>query len=176
MIKVEITKSGLAAIGKRGFQAVGREAMYAAALYWFKTYLPLHYKNTAYRRYRYKWRDPRYEKIKENKGEWPFGDNPGKSIGEDLPHVFTGRTRELALAHESIVTKAPNFETYRAEVHIKAPVYNFSKGKRIDLRDEVTRFTPQEEKKLEKIFAEAWEKALKKRGLSAPKTTKRIAA
>lgn len=176
MISVEITRSGLAAIGRRGFQAVGKAAMLAAAEHWYKVYLPLHFMNTAYRRYRYKPRDERTRELKLQRKEWPFGENRARAIGEDKPHVFSGRSRENALSKKNIETKAPNYQSYYALVKVDVRVYNFSSGKRIDLRDELTRYTPQEERYMEKLFAEEWERQLIKRGAMAPKKTKRIAA
>jgi hypothetical protein len=176
LIRVEITKSGLAAIGKNGYRESGRSAILAAAEHWWRVFLPLHFENVAYRRYRYKFRDDRTDELKVNRQEWPFGENTDKAIGEDKPLVFTGRSREVATRNRNIRVAAPNFQTYRADVVLNARAFNFGSGKRIDMRDEVTRFTPQEERTMERIFAEDWENQLIRRGQRSPKKTKRIAA
>jgi hypothetical protein len=172
MLKITITRSGLAAIGKNGFREVGRLAIEAAAHHWWKVFLPLHFQNVAYRRYNYKSRNRRYEESKLHRRK--FGDL--NALGEVKPLVFTGRSRERALSAPNITAKAKNFETYRADVVINAPAFNFGVGKRIDMRDEVTRLNPQEIKTLERVFAVEWEKQLKAKGLSAPKRTRRFAA
>lgn len=176
MMKITITRSGLAAIGKRGFQEVGRAAIHAAGLYWWTKYLPLHFTKAAYLRYRFASRDSRTNKYKRERRSWPFGEHTEPAIGEVKPLVYTGRSREAALRSPNIRAKAPNYQTYRADVIIDAPAFNFGAGKRIDMRDEVTRFTPQEEKTLEKVFAAEWERQLVAKGVASPKRTRRIAA
>jgi hypothetical protein len=172
MMKITITRSGISAIGKRGFQEVGRLAIEAAASYWFDNYLPLHFQNIAYRRYSYASRSTVYNESKAKRRKY----DDTQALGEVKPLVFTGRSRESALRSPNIKAKAPNYQSYRADVIIDAPAFNFGVGKRIDMRDEVTRFTPQEEKTMEKVFAEVWEKQLIAKGIAAPKRTKRIAA
>lgn len=171
MIRIEITRSVLATVGKRGFQAAGRAAIQAAGQHWFDKYLPLHFQNIAYRRYRYKSRSNQYNESKAKKRK--FGDL--NALGEVKPLVFTGRSRERSLSTPNIKAKAPNYQTYRADVIIDAPAFNFGVGNRIDMRDEVTRFTPQEEKTMERVFAVEWNKQLNARGLKAPRVRRRIA-
>lgn len=165
MLKIEMTRKGIAAIGKRNLQRIGREAVYEAAEYWWAFYLPLHYKNTAYRRYHFAPRDKRTDQLKRDRKPWPFGEhNDVPALGEVVPHVFSGRSRERALARPNIKARAPNFETFQATVTIDAPAYNFSAGKRIDLRDEVTRSTPQEESRLQQTFAKAFRRGVVSHG------------
>jgi hypothetical protein len=176
MMRITITRSGLAAIGRRGFQEVGRNAIAAAGLYWWTKYLPLHFSNVAYLRYRYTTRDRRVEKLKRDRKPWPFGEHTEPAIGEVKPLVWSGRSRETALSHPNINATAKNFQTYRADVVIDARAFNFGAGKRINMRDEVTRTTAQEEKTLENVFAAEWERQLIAKGLQAPKRVRRTAA
>lgn len=165
MLTLSFTRKGVAAIGKRNLQRYGREAIGDAVLQWFDRYLPLHYMMTAYYRYRYAHRDPRTNELKRNREPWPFGEhNEQPAIGEVLPHVFTGRSRERAVSHPNIDARAPNFETFVGTAKIDAPAYNFSAGKRIDLRDEVTRHTPQELSALQKTFARGFTRKIIKHG------------
>lgn len=175
-MRITITRSGLATIGRNGFREAGRLAIHAAGLYWWQKYLPLHFSNIAYLRYRYASRDSRTSKYKRQRRPWPFGEHTEPAIGEVKPLVFTGRSREAALRAPNIKSKAPNFETYRVEVIIDAPAFNFGAGKRIDMRDEVTRATPQELKTLDNVFVAEWNKELNRLGLRAPKRTRTIAA
>lgn len=176
MLRILITKSGLATLGRRGFQEVGRLAIAAAALYWWTKYLPLHFQPVAHMRYRYQSRDKRTNELKRQRRPWPFGENLAPAIGEVKPLVFTGRSRARVLSHPNITAKAPNYQTYRATVTLDAPAFNFGVGKRIDMRDEVTRTTPQELVTLDNVYAAEFEKQLIARGAAAPKVTKTIAA
>lgn len=173
MIRITITRSGLAAIGKSGFREAGRLAIAATGLYWWTNYLPLHFQTIAHLRYKYASRDKRTNRLKAARAEWPFGENTEAAIGEVKPLVFSGRSREKALSSPRIKAKATTFEKYRCEVIIDARAFNFGVGKRIDMRDEVTRFTAQEEKTMEDVFAAEWNKQLRARGL---KRTNRTAA
>lgn len=175
MIKVEITKSDLAAIGRNAFREIGRQAMKASINHWVQTFLPLHFTNVAYLRYRYARRDKRTDRLKSDRKPWPFGEHTQNAIGEVKPLVFSGHTRQTA-TNPRVETKAPNYETYEASAVMNAPAFNFGAGKRIDMRDEVTRVTPQEERTLEKVFAQEFENQLIARGRRAPRKTRRIAA
>jgi hypothetical protein len=176
MLRIQITKSGLATIGKRGFQEVGREAIRAAAEYWWKTYLPLHFQNIAYLRYRFASRDRRTNEYKRERRPWPFGEHTEPAIGEVKPLVYSGRTREKLLSRQNIKAKASNFESYYAEVILDAPALNFSATKRINLRDEITRDNAQEQKTLDDKFTREWNYRLKIQGFLSPRRTKKIAA
>lgn len=173
MLKITITREGLIAIGKNGYREAGRRAVRAAAQYWWETYLPLHFQNIAYIRYKYAGRNKKYEESKRRQRK---ADDGYRALGEVKPLVFTGRSRELALGSPNIKIAAPNYETYRADVTINAPAFNFGVGKRIDMRDEVTRTTPQELVTLEDVFTREWNKQLKAAGLRAPRRTRQFAA
>lgn len=176
MMRIEITRSGLAAIGRRGYQEAGRLAIAAAAHHWWSKFLPLHFTNVAYLRYRYAGRDKRTNELKRERRPWPFGEHTAPAIGEVKPLVYSGRSRQLALSRENIHATAPNYQTYRADVIIDAPAFNFGAGKRIDMRDEVTRTNPSELATMERIFGTEWNKQLIRLGAAAPRRTKRTAA
>jgi hypothetical protein len=141
-------------------QAAGRVAMRAVGGYWVRTYLPLHFENTAFFRYGYTARNPAYRKRKINGGT--LGGE--QSIGEDRPLVWSGRSRERAKAAR-VEAKAPSGSKAYAEVVIDAPALNFRPvGSRIDMRDEVTRVNQQEISVLSDIFVRAYEKELIRMG------------
>lgn len=176
MLRMSITRSGIATIGRRGFQEIGRLSIEFAVRHWCDKFLPLHFQNIAYQRYRYQPRDKRTNEYKRDRKPWPFGENTAPAIGEVKPLVFTGRSRERALSSPNITAKAPNYQTYTGVAIIDAPAFNFGAGKRIDMRDEVTRLNPQEAKTLERVFSTKWNQLLIARGVSAPKITTRTAA
>lgn len=176
MLRITITRAGILAIGKKGFRDAGRAAIEAVGRYWWAKYLPLHYKNIAYLRYNYTPRDNRTKEMKRERKMWPFGEHREKALGEQLPHVWSGRSRERALSTEKVRPKATSFEKYHVDVIIDAPAYNFSAGKRIDLRKEVTTLSTQEEKTLEQVFTREFNSQLRAQGLKAPRVTRRTAA
>src|SRR5690606_10749336 len=133
MMKITITRKGLAAIGKNGYREVGRVAILEAAMQWFNSFLPLHFQKIAYLRYNYERRDRRTNKLKATRKEWPFGENTAKAIGDAAPLVFTGRSREKALSAPNVKAKAKNYQSYQAVCTINAPAFNFGAGKRIDM-------------------------------------------
>lgn len=172
MIRIQITKSGLATVGRRGFQEIGRTAIEASVRYWWEHFLPLHFQNIAYTRYGYASRGPDYRKAKLRKA---VGSDNVPAIGEDKPLVFTGRSRERALSSPNISAKAPNYQTYVGTAVINAPAFNFGAGKRIDMRAEVTKLHPTEAAKLETIFVREWNRLCRLAGLRATRQTKTAA-
>ena len=163
LINIKLTKSGVAGIGRRELREVGRESIRAAAALWIKKYLPLHFKATARFRYDYAFRPAKYRKRKRNR-EW-IGDS--RAIGEDLPLVWSGRTRESALNNNRIEAIAKNYKLYRSEVIMPTPALNFQP----ELRDELTALSSVEIRMLQREFGEEYERQLNKRGRTK-KTTK----
>lgn len=172
MIQIKITRSAISALGKNGIRQVGREAIGAAALYWWENYLPLHFQNIAYRRYGYQPRVGSTNRAKERRYKGPDG---LRAIGEVNPLVFTGRSRTAALEAPKIKAIAPNMLQSYATVTINAPAFNFGRGKRIDMRDEVTRVNAQETKTLNDVYVRKWNERLRAAGIGHIRT-KRIAA
>jgi hypothetical protein len=169
MIRISITKSGLATIGKNGFREIGRQAIETCVRYWWEHYLPLHFTPAAHIRYGYASRGPNYRKAKLRGAA---GSDGVRAIGEDKPLVFTGRSRERALSSPNISAKSPSFERYVGKAIINAPAFNFGAGKRIDMRDEVTRLNPTEAAYLDKLFTREWNRLLRLAGLRATRQTK----
>lgn len=170
MIRISITTGGIARIGKNGFRDIGRQAIEASVRYWWEHYLPLHFEQSAHFRYGYLARNSKYNNAKLRRATWQ--DSEGKALGEVKPLVFTGRSRDRALSSPNIRAKAPTFERYEGSAIINAPAFNFGSGKRINMRDEVTRLHPAEASMLDKIFTRAWNKLLRTAGLTATRQTK----
>jgi len=165
LITIKITKSGVAGIGRRELQAVGRESIRAAANLWVDKYLPLHFKRSAILRYSYKPRKHAY-RTRKIKKSFTYGPDKRRAIGEDVPLVFTGRTRESATQNNRIEAKASNYKSYYANITMPAPALNFLPH----LRDELTRIHPQEARAMERLFGKEYEKQLNKRGRTNKKT------
>ena len=172
MIRVKIETRGLLTIGRNGFREIGKEAIRESLVYWSDNYKKLHFENIAYRRYGFKGRNKKYNESKEKRRKFDDGLN---AIGEVKPMVFTGRTRERVLGQAKITVKAPNYETYHATEVLDAPVLNYSKGKRIDLRSELTASNQQEQKTLDDKFTRKWNALVRQRMIRSPKKTRRTA-
>lgn len=169
LIEFKWTRSGIAHIGKRQLQGVGRAAIGEAGALWWKKYLRLHFMNTGRWRYNYEPRGFKYNKRKRER------DIIGgvRSLGENKPLVWSGRTRESATRTKTIETVARNYKNYEARVIMPAPALNFQPV----LREELTRLHPQEIKMMEKEFAAEFERQLNNLGHTNKKTkTYRAAA
>jgi hypothetical protein len=138
-VTASITLEGIPALKPRDMQAAGRVAVRAVGEHWAKTFLPLHFQNTAFFRYAYTARNPAYRKRKLAGGVL----GGAQSIGEDRPLVWSGRSRDRARAAR-VEAKSPNGRLAYAEVVIDAPALNFRPtGSRIDMRAEVTKVNQQ---------------------------------
>ena len=137
--------------------------MRAAADLWVKKYLRLHFKATALYRYNYGFRPTKYRKRKLER-EW-IGES--RAIGEDLPLVWSGRTRESAIRNNRIEVSATNYKLYRSEVIMPTPALNFQP----ELRDELTTLNPVEIRMMQRAFGTEYKRQLNKRGRTK-KTTK----
>lgn len=160
-VVASITLDGIAGLKANDIRAAARVAMQAVGDYWIKNYLPLHFQNTAFFRYGYTPRNPAYRKRKRNQAI--IGD--AQATGEDLPLVFSGRSRERAKQART-VAKAPSSTQAFADVIIDAPALNFRPtGSRIDMRAEVTRVNQQEAETLSDLFAKRFDQELVSMGL-----------
>lgn len=177
MISITLTKTDIATLGRRAFQAIGRKAIAAVLAHWASVFLPLHFKSVAHLRYPdvYQRRDRRTDQLKRERKPWPFGEHTQAAIGEVAPLVFSGRTRERA-RNPKIVTTARNYETYHGEAIMDVPSLNFSAGKRINTRNELLATNDQEWKTLNRIYGESYTAELVAAGLRSPRQTRRIAA
>lgn len=186
-LQIRFTRSGVVGIGRNPLREIGRRAMYAVGYHWWKMFLPIHFQRRALNRYHYTPRqgDPgsgrRFKgsyaeaKVKrlsfaEFVGRDLGGGGTERAIGENKPYVFTGRSRELALSTQSIVTKAPNFRDYQAEILINAPALNYISRTKIDVQAEMRRTTAEEDMMHERIFAVEFEAGLNAVGRTNQKT------
>lgn len=181
MLTIKFTRSGVSGIGRRVLQEVGRAAMLAVGYYWWKNFLPLHFMRTAIQRYGYTPRAGDFGSGVPFKGSYTEGKVRGRangagvrSIKENKPFVWSGRSREQATSTPNITATAKNFQTYTCHVNIPANTLNFLRG-RINADKEIRATTPDEERILEQVFADTYEAELNRHGRTL-KTTKTIAA
>jgi hypothetical protein len=160
MVKAEIILDGMAAMKPADIRAAGRAALRVVGMYWITNYLPLHFKKTAFQRYGYTPRNPSYSKRKRAGGTI----GGVEAIGEDLPLVWSGRSRERS-RNSRFALENNSGNSVAGNVIINAPALNFRPtGSRIDMRDEVTRVNNQEIRTLADVFTRHFEDELQKRG------------
>lgn len=158
MVSIKIIRRGVSAIGRRGLQEVGRIAIMAAGIMWMQKFLPLHFTRAAYIRYKYEPRAGDYGSPIPFKGSYAEAkirrrsNGAGvRSIGEQRPFVWSGRSREQSKnSHVEAVSK--NYQTYEARVRIPTNTLNFLRG-RINADKEIRATTKSEEQVLEAEFA-----------------------
>ena len=180
-MQIYFTRTGVAGIGRRALQAVGRAAMITTATFWQTKFLPLHFTRRAFRLYGYKPRsgDPGSGKpfkgsYAESKVRRKANGEGVRAIGENKPFVFSGRSRDQAVNQSNVTATARNYQTYEGRVAIPANTLNFLRG-RIDAAKEIRATNPNEEQQLERVFADAFELELNKVGRTN-RVSKKIAA
>lgn len=155
-----ITLDGIAGLKASDIRAAARVGMQAVGDYWIANYLPLHFQNTAFFRYGYTPRNPSYRKRKRAQAILGHA----QAIGEDLPLVFSGTSRERAKQARA-VGKAPSSKMATADITIDAPALNFRPaGSRINMREEVTRVNNQEVGVLAELFTKRFDQELVRMG------------
>ncbi len=159
-VKASITIDGVAGLKPNQVRAAARVAMQAVGDYWIKHFQPRHYQANATALYGYAPRSATYRRRKR-----AFAEFAGvRSIGEDKPLVWSGRTRELAKAART-EAKAPSSTRAYADVIINAPALNFKGGvSKIDMRGEATRVLPAEAEVLAALFVGVFERELTRLG------------
>lgn len=126
-------KRALPRIMKRGLNRMARK--------WLRENLRIHFTEEGARRYDYTPRDPKYVRAKR------------KKVGHNRPLVSTGKTRKQALSRSRV-----RGTSSRVKVTINAPGLNRSNrrargGRKINMRDEVTRLTDREDDLLQAFMA-----------------------
>lgn len=139
-LKAMIVAPGLWGLNKSDLQAIGRNAIEAAGLYWHANFKKRHFQLEAFEMYGYSPRSPAWEAEKARIHPEAGG----------RPLVFSGESEQLAMAQNRVKATARNFETYHADVTVSAPTLNFH-------ADEMTLITPEENAALESEFARVFE-------------------
>lgn len=174
MISIRFTKTGVVGITKAQLREVGRAAIHAAAEYWWKMFLPIHFTKRASKRYGY---IARGGEMALYKGSYSWAKLHKKiaggvaAIGEVKPLVWSGRSRASALSTKNITAVAKNFREYQGRVAINAPALNFLASKGMGFV-EVIRTTPDEDAEMAAVFLREFEAQLNTRGRTRTTTIK----
>jgi hypothetical protein len=140
-----LVKPGYLGLSRTDLRECGVAGMAAAGRKWHRDYKRHHFEKYAFAKYRYKRRTTEYERRKAR--EHP--ENAGR------PLMFTGESRRSAMASDTVIATAKNWETFRAEVHVDAPALNYRQ-----LHDEMTRVAVSEEREMAREFRQTFERRL----------------
>lgn len=152
---------------RRGMGGAIKAAYEATGLLWQQKFLPKHFETVAYKEYGY---EPRAGlRPGDPKGKWFWRSYVGRKIrylGHNRPLVYSGKSRERALAGRVIATKK------EGRVTIPAPALNRLPGQKarqagrpvrsqIDMRWEVTRISEREKPPMIRAFDKRFIRALR---------------
>lgn len=170
-VKASITIDGIAALKPKQIRDCARVALKAVGDRWIKNMLPRHFLQSATARYGYAPRDPVYRRRKRLGGMFFDGAQGVRSIKEDKPLVWSGRSR-AASKHARTEAKALSATYAYAEVVINAPALNYLRG-RINARKELDTHTQGEMDELAVLFVRVFEQEIERLGRT---TRRRLAA
>lgn len=161
--------SGVKQIGKQAMRTVLRESLRVSGRYWQRYMLPGHFTRAAYNTYGYTPRsgDPGSGHAFLGSYQWKklqgYKNSEGlASTHSTRPLVYTGRSEQSG-KRGKVTPRAQSSGHGYVDISIPAPALNFKPaGSKVDMRAEVTRVTPAEEKKLEEIMARDIEKRVER--------------
>jgi hypothetical protein len=149
-------------LSKSEMNAIGRDAIAAAGLFWHANFKRRHFQMEAFDLYGYRKRSKKWEAeraaLQRIRG---LPDSGGR------PLVFTGESERLAMSQNRVKSSvARDTGLYHADVTVSAPTLNYH-------ANEMTRTTDEEDAAMEAKFAEVFqqgiESAWKSHGLSSAK-------
>lgn len=159
-VRASITIDGIAGLKPSQIRAAARVAMQAVGDRWIREFLPRHFTRYATARYHY---TPRSESYRSRKRHGAII-NGIQSIKEDLPLVWSGRSRERAKGART-EAKSPSSTHAYADVIIDVPALNLRfRGSQINMREELTTVLPQEAEELAARFVYVFERELDRLG------------
>ena len=157
LIVIRVDRVSVLGALKRDVNRIVKKSLRFALLTWRRTILPQHFTVAGARKYGFRRRTRKYLEAKMRKR------------GHVRPLVSSGES-ERRSRRSRITTTA-----FKGVATINAPALNFRpKGGRIDMRDEVTRLTQQDERKMFGAFRKRFHERLRR--LRGTRKTRRIAA
>ncbi len=143
-VRIDYYESGLGAATKRDMQSAMRSALIEVGHAHHRDIKPRKFKRSAATRYNYDIRGRGYivAKIRRKTIDGV------KAAGEGLDLVFSGRSRASVMGSRKVDTFVNSAERGRAEVIMPAPTLNFPGWTGIDMRGELERTIPSEEKEV----------------------------
>lgn len=155
--QMTVTWTGAAAVRKADMKTAGREAMRLAGQLHHKLFKPRKFSPTADKIYKLRRRAPRYRKAKRYHGKNGQG---VRAIGVDQPFIWSGTTRNLAMAGTRVIATAPSAERHWVRILFNTPQLN-----RVPwVREEFERINKNEVETLRKASAKRYERHLNQHG------------
>lgn len=160
---------GIKQIGRKVMRTALRETLRFVGMFWRREFLPIKFTRAAYRRWNYTPRggDAGSGRAFLGSYQWKklngFKNEEGlASLKTTRPMVYTGRS-ERSGKRGQVIPRAQSAERGYVDITIPAPALNFKpKGSNVNMRDEITRVTPAEEKKLEELMVRDIDKRITK--------------
>lgn len=173
-LNVTFDVDGIAAIPKSQLRNAFGEGIGEAGGYWWKHYLPGHFTRGAIGKYNYTPRDRKYRRRKRARAAIAMRGAEVRSIGEDKPLVWSGRSRKRATRQKNVQVKKVSAAHVYCNVILNAQALNFRyRSSQIDMRKEVTAVAPSEIPPLEQVYLKRSERALRRMGQTR-RITKKI--
>lgn len=160
---------GIKQIGRKALRVALRESLRFVGMFWRRTYLPIKFTRAAYRRYQYTPRGGDAGSGRAFLGSYQWKKLKGFKNDEGLaslkttrPMVYTGRS-ERSGKRGQVIPRAQSAERGYVDITIPAPALNFKPaGSNVNMREEITRVTPEEWKKMEELMSRDIDKRITK--------------
>lgn len=164
-ISMTLQTDGAASFRKSDMERAGRVGMRLVGKLHHRLFKPKKFAANAQQRYKLRHRGTKYrqaKRIRKMNGE------KSRAIGLDRPFIWSGRTRDLAMANSKVKAKAPSATRHYVDVVIKAPQLN----RKPWLREEMERINKNEITELQKQGIKRYERELTRRGRKVTRRTK----
>ena len=157
LIVIRVERTSVLRVLKRDLNRIVRNSLRLALQEWRRSILPVHFTAAGARKYGFRARTRKYRERKQ------------REKGHSRPMVWSGESEERSRRARITTTSRRGFAT------VNAPTLNLRpKGGRIDMRDELSRLTQQDERTMFSAFRKRFSKLLRR--LRGVRSTKRIAA
>lgn len=159
MIIIKVTKTGSTPdVSKREFNRIKKRSYRSVGRFWHNSGMKAeHFTDKGRRKYKYAPRKgerlPRSSKAFKSS----YSGRKLRQKGHLLPLVFSGDSRSLALSRRKVVATSKGMRAI-----VNAPGLNRrNPASKIDMRDEMTRVTPDEERTLIKLLGDRIERGFR---------------
>lgn len=146
-------------------QKAGRVAMRVVGKLHHRLFKPKKFGPNALQRYKLRRRSAKYRRANAGHGTNQQGI---RSIGEDIPFVWSGRTRTLAMGSNKVDARAPSASRHFVDVILNSPQLNQVPW----VREEFEKINKNEIAELRKQGIKRYDRELSRNGRSASRKSK----
>ena len=164
-VSMTLTSKGAAAFRKGDMQKAGRVAMRVVGKLHHRLFKPRKFAPNSSQRYKLKRRSPKYQKANAGRGT---NQSDVRSIGENIPFVWSGRTRTIAMGGNKVDARAPSSARHFVDVILNAPQLNQVPW----VREEFERINKNEIAELKRAGVKRYERELTRGGRTVQRKSK----